>query len=89
MPAYGLTCLEGDGDLQGKKLIRNMPKMPTLSPPESRISNIMPQYCAKTSSFTIYGYIVIMTDMSACVLTRFKVYVGLKDQRFFINKPSQ
>ena len=80
MLAYGLTCLEVDGDLQGKKLIRNMPKMPTLSPPESRISNIMPQYCAKTSSITKYGNIVIMINMSACLLTHFNVYGGLKSQ---------
>ena len=62
--------------------------MPTLSPPESRISNIMPQYCAKTSSITMYGHIVIMTDIPACVLNCFKVYGGLKDQGFAKNKPS-
>ena len=61
----------------GGKLVKNMPKMPTLSPPESRISNIMPQYCAKTSSITMYGHIVIMTDMPACVLTWIGVYGNL------------
>ena len=49
----------------GEKLVKHMPQMPILSHPESRISNIVQQHCAKTSSITIYGHIVIMTDMPA------------------------
>ena len=87
MSPYDLNWLEVYGDLQGKKLVKNMPQMPILSPPESRISNMIPQICAKTSSITIYGHIVIKTDMPACVLTCFRVYGGLQDQRFVKNKP--
>ena len=87
MSACDSNCIEVYDNLQGRSLAKNMPKMPILSPPESRISNMMPQYCAKTSSITIYGHIVIITDMPTFVLICFRVYRGLKDQKFVKNKP--
>ena len=74
MSACGLPSLQVYGDLQREKLVKDMPKMPILSSPGSRISNMIPQHCAKTSSITIYGHMAIKTDMPTCVLTSFRVY---------------
>ena len=56
--ACRLTCLDIYGDLEGKKLVKNKSKLSILNTPEFRIFNMMPWYCAKTSSMTIYGDIL-------------------------------
>ena len=57
MPACVLTCFMVYCDLQDKKLVKNMPKIQILSPPEFQIINLVPEYYAETSSMTIYTHI--------------------------------
>ena len=57
MPVYVLTCFRVYSDLQDKKLVKNMPKIQILPPPETEIINLVPEYYAETSSMTIYVHI--------------------------------
>ena len=57
MPVYVFTCFRVYGDLQDKKLVKNMPKIPILSHPETEIINLVTEYYAETSSMTIYVHI--------------------------------
>ena len=57
MPVYVFTCFRVYGDLQDKKLVKNMPKIQILPPSETEIINLVPEYYAETSSMTIYVHI--------------------------------
>ena len=50
---------------------------------ESRMSNLVPQYCAKTSSITIFGHI---ETMPICMVTCLRVYGGLQGKQLVNNK---
>ena len=56
MAACVLTCVRIYGDLQDKKLVKNMQIIQILTPLETEISNLVPQYELETSSMTIYSH---------------------------------